>query len=202
MPTAFSGLIHPWHPLLLLISTLNTYIHVSPPSQIHKQQSWKNCCAVKLVVPTTGEMSYMLISIPSQPDVPAFTFGTCGNQISVSTLITDKDSFMLGLASVMPGRQFTMPWTYTVRLTPVLYILHPISFLLLNHTANVLIHVASGLPGSVTFRGLKILIHAANVLSVTFRGLNVLIHAANVLSGSVTFRGLEVHFFFYNTTSF
>lgn len=142
MPTAFSGLIHPWHPLLL-ISTLNTNIHVLPPKFTNNSSPYHR-----------GNELY--VHFHSQPDFPVFTFGTCGNQISVCTLITDKDSFMLGLASVMPGHQYTMPWTYTVRLTPVLYILHPSSFLFLNHTANVLIHASNVL--SVTFKGLEILL--------------------------------------------
>ena len=165
MPTAFSGLIHPWHPLLL-IGTLNTYIHVSPPPppQIHKQQSWKNCCAVQLEVPTTGEMSCMFISIHSQifqPSplarveirflYPLWSQTEIASCLDLRLFCQDANSRCLELCQAYSS------------------LVHPTSKFIFVLKPNVLIH-------------------AASVLSVTFRGLNVLIHAANVpvLSGSVT----------------
>ena len=49
------------------------------------------------------------VQFHSQPDLAAFSFGTCGNQMTVSTLIPDEDSFIMGLMAVLPGRKFTMP---------------------------------------------------------------------------------------------
>ena len=51
----------------------------------------------------------LCVKFHSQRDFAAFSFGTCGNQMTVSTLIPDEDSFNMGLMAVLPGRNFTMP---------------------------------------------------------------------------------------------
>ena len=61
----------------------------------------------------TGSTYYrgnaVYVHYTSNVESAAFSFGTCGNQLTVSTLIEDEETFEMGLMTVMDGRDFTMP---------------------------------------------------------------------------------------------
>ena len=51
-----------------------------------------------------GSVAYVVIS----PEEMAFSFSTCGSQLTISSLIEDEDAFEACLKAVIEGRTFTM----------------------------------------------------------------------------------------------
>ena len=53
--------------------------------------------------------NHLYVHFSSEVDAPAFAAGTCGRQITISTRVTDMESFLQGLCAVIGTNDFTMP---------------------------------------------------------------------------------------------